>query len=89
MQPNIVFDAVMEFIDHLKIGEQFYIRKILQEALFLAPKDVLADKHIEQDVVSILRNCESVVKVDRKRVKGMPSKQTIYEKINPNLPPIE
>lgn len=89
MQPNFIFDTVMAFIDRLKVGEQFYIRKILLEELYLTPKDVMADKRIEQDIVSILRNCEYVVKVDRKRVKGMASKQTIYEKINPNLPPID
>ena len=88
MQPSFIFDGVMDYINGLKVGDQFFIRHIWEYKLQLSPRDVL-DKHLEQQISAILRNCPSVDKVGRERVKGTDRKVTMYEKINPNLPPIE
>ena len=78
----------MEFIDRLKVGETFTIQKIWQDVLMMSARDVL-DKHLEQDISTILRNCDCVEKVGKKRVQGTDIKRMVYEKINPILPPID
>lgn len=89
MQASFVYDAVMEYIDSLKVGDEFCIKDIWSSNyLPLSPRDVL-DKRIEQTISTILRNCTSVSPGRRKWDKGHASRRTFFQKIDPNRPPID